>query len=144
MWGFYPVSHLLWNFYLKLYRYIHNCTSFIFNQTVLPFNAWRNYFNRSRSQAFWAEQRWGLIGNSLQPHCLYVSTSNNWIWSFQLSCGALALHFSSKLQVILGDADTIYTIFLQNSRINWWYRCSIEHIQIVNLICSKPYEIVTS
>ena len=136
--------HLLQHPYTKFYWFIYYCRSFLVNQLVDPFNAWQKYLYRSRAQIFRDGKMRGLIGNRLQLHHFYVSTFYNWIWHLQLSRGALALHSSSKLHRILGDAAILYIIIFRTSRNTQWCRCFTQHVRIVDFIRLKLYVIITS
>ena len=105
----------------------------------VSFNVGRKYFYRSRAHVFWARQRWGIIYNFFRLRYFYVSTSYNWICSFQQSHRASALQFSLGLQGILVEVAILYILVLQTSRNTLWRLCYINHIQIVDLICSKPF-----
>ena len=138
------MSHLIWHTYTKLYWFIHHCPSFWLNRPVSPFNVWRKYFYRSEYQVFWDRKIRRLIFNIILLFHLYISTSYNWIWSFQQSRGALALQSSPELQVILGDTDILHIILLQNLSETRWRRWSMQHVWTVDLIRSKTFAIVTS
>ena len=73
--------------------------------------------------------------------CIYI---HNWIWSFQQARGALEMQISFEIQGILGDAAILHIIFLWTSRKTRWRRCSMQHIRIIDFICSKLFVIVTS
>ena len=127
-----------------VHQYIHHLLSILFNCPVNIFNVWWKYLYRSRAQVFRAGKRWGLIGNSIRLRCFYVSTYYNWIWYFQWSRIALALHSSYKILGILSYDAILYIYFLQTTRKTQRRCCSMQNVRIVNLIRSKPSVIVTS
>ena len=108
MWVVYTVTHLLWNNYTKLYWFIHHRPSFLVNCKVSPFNAWRNYLNRSWAQVCQVGQRY----EDIQRVKTY-SSGLLFVLVVYILCRASTLHFSN----FNGDSVTpLFKIARSDSR----------------------------